>query len=181
MPENTQTPEFARLFADRIERDGMGRTDAIIDTVDKRGQIDPAVYIRLLPGMTFEEAKLAAERAKTAAVWAFARSAGNGVVLDTRHFATLPEYVIQEASDGAIVFAWINAVSAVTDAPTFERVKTAASAAAAEYREALEKGTWATVQYGIQRRPYKPTYAVSSLQRDTSDPVYKLMQGMGIK
>ena len=181
MPENTPTPEFARLFADRIERDGMGRTDAIIDTVEKIGQTEPACYIRLLPGMTFEEAKLAAERAKTAAIWAFSRAAGNGVVLDTRHFSRYPEYVIQEENGGVIVFAWINAVSAVTDAPTFERVKTAATAAAEEYRAALRAGVWATVQYRIQRQPHQPSYAVNNLKRDPSDPIHQLMQNLGIR
>ena len=72
MNENT-APEYARLFAARIERQGLfkSRLDAFMDT-------DKTVFVRVVLCPDLPTARLAAERALNAATWASARAAGTG-------------------------------------------------------------------------------------------------------
>lgn len=177
---NNTAPTWATTFADRIEKTGMDRLDAITDIVDHAGHNAVAVFIRVLPMMTYEEARLAAERAISAATWSFARSTGYGVILDTSHpLSRRPEYLVGEVEDGAIVFAWINAAT-ITNAAEFERVRTAATAAASEYRTALETGTWPVVQWGLTHPGRRPSYKVQSLIPDPSDPIRALLKTLDI-
>lgn len=166
--------DAARLFADRIERDGADRLSAIVDMVYDT----PGVFVRLSKTMTYPEFVLAAERAKTQAIWSFSRTAGSGAIVDLKSFARRPEYLVSEDEGG--ITAWVNAV-AIEDERDFKRVQVVASSTAANYRRSIEAGVWQGLQFRLNNRFARPSYDLNALRRDEHDPVHELLVRKGIR
>lgn len=177
MPAEQTAPEFARLFAARIEREGLfeGRTDAFMNT-------EKTVFIRAILCPDLPTARLVAERAINAARWATARAAGGGITMQPASFQRNPSYLVSELEDGKIVEAFLNAAAICTaDLDTFERLKAAALKAADEYRAALKKGTWPVVQWGLTHEGRRPSYRLQSLIPAQDDPIIALLNRLGIE
>lgn len=176
MTENT-TPEFARLFAARIEREGLfqNRTDAFLDTLQ-------TVFVRAVLCPDLPTARIAAERALNAARWATARAAGTGITMQPASFLRNPSFLVGELENGKIVEAYLNAAAiCAADADTFYRLKTAALKAAEEYRTALAKGVWPVVQWGLTHEGRRPSYRLQSLDKSEDSPVVQLLNRLGIE
>lgn len=176
MNENT-APEYARLFAARIERQGLfkSRLDAFMDT-------DKTVFVRVVLCPDLPTARLAAERALNAATWASARAAGTGITLQPASFLRNPSYLVSEIEGGKIVEAYLNAAAiCAADLDTFDRLKAAALEAAEEYRSAIEKGVWPVVQWGLTHEGRRPSYRLQSLDKSEDSPVVQLLNRLGIE
>lgn len=180
MSEERTAPELSRLFAARLEKEGMGRTDIVLDTVKMPDREAPALFLRASLCPTYEAARLMVERAITAARWSFARAAGYGVLVNDPRYSRSPEYIVSEL-EGGLVEAWINAISIRDSVAEFERIKAAAVHAAAEYAEALKNGVWPVVSWQMAHPNRRPSYRLQSLIPDPDDPILNLLSRLGIE
>lgn len=180
MSEERTAPELSRLFAARLEKEGMGRTDIVLDTVKMPDREAPALFLRASLCPTYEAARLMVERAITAARWSFSKAAGYGALVTDPRYSRTPEYIVSEL-EGGLVEAWINAISIRESAAEFERIKATALHAAEEYREAVSRGVWPTVSWQIQHPGRRPSYKLQSLIPDPNDPILTLLGRLGIE
>ena len=180
MDNERTAPELSRLFAARIEREGMNRTDIVLDTVKMPDREAPALFLRASLCPDFPSARLMVERAITAARWSFARAAGYGVLVNDPRYARSPEYIVSEL-EGGLVEAWINGISIRESAAEFERIKAAAVHDAAEYAEALKSGVWPVVSWQMSHPNRRPTYKLATLEKNADDPIVQLLSRLGIE
>lgn len=180
----------ARTFRDRFEGHEAGTANgALLDIRDgftKSGNIwenRPCVFIRSTPSPQYELARLNAEKAAQAAIWALTRPLHTEglpavVIEQPEEFSKTPEYLVSEIAPG-IFGAWIN-ITACQDLSQYKRVHQAANTAAADWTNSAKKGTWSLLQARYNGVP-TPSYDVGELTRgEMGTYIHALLTRKGI-
>lgn len=175
---NEKTPAFALQFRNRWEEKGGQEMGAIADMTESG---NPAVFVRLLLLEDYGRARLEAQRALMCAQWSFARSQTTGALVEVKHFAKTPRFLLSDGLVPDTAEAWINALCITADEETFRLVKAEATAARQEYEAAIKAGTWPEIQYRLANPGHKPSYQVNSLKHDpANEPIRELLRHLGI-